>query len=80
MVGAAQHAGIDIYFIIPGLFQEGFALIGNFVILLDVVVSRDDEEVFSGTAGGIQDGVYFFMNGIVLLVFVVNKCQINTLL
>jgi len=26
MVSAAEHAGIDIDFIIPGLFQEGLAL------------------------------------------------------
>ncbi|MDQ1350030.1 MAG: hypothetical protein QG657_331 [Acidobacteriota bacterium] len=63
----AEHVGIDVYLFFLCLCQECFALIRNFVILLDVVVSGNDEEVFSGTAGGSQDGVYFFINGIVLV-------------
>ena len=67
MVSAAEHAGIYIYFIIPGLFQEAFALWGNVAVLLDVVVSQDDEEIFFRTAGGFQNGVYFFLDGIVFI-------------
>ena len=66
MFNAAKHGGIDVYSVIPDLFQEGLGLRGNLAVLLNVVVSRDDEEVFFWTAGGFQNGFYFFINGMVL--------------
>jgi len=67
IINVTEHAGIDVHLVIQNLFQEGFALRGNIVVFLDVVVSRDDEEVFDGTTGGSQNGVYFFINGMVLV-------------
>jgi hypothetical protein len=64
---ADQHGGIEVYFVIPGLFQEGFALIGNVVVLLDVVVSRDDEEVpiLSNAAAAARRPLYIMAYSIV---------------
>ena len=48
----AQHPGINVRFVFPYLFKGSFALMGNFLVLPDVVVSRDDEEVVFGAARG----------------------------